>query len=325
MATTHPRSVTWQKAIGIGMAVALAVGLLVAAFAWPVARSAPADIPVAVAGPPPAVAEFSAQLQQRAPGVFAAREATDADAAERLIREREVYGAFVLAPGAPPAVITASAASPVVAQLLQSAAAGPVDPAEMPASEVTDLVPLPENDPRGAGFAAAALPMVMGGLLLGVACALLLPSAGKRAAGLATGAVLSGLVMGGVTQGWLGVLAGNYWLNSAAIALTIGAIAATVAGLHAILGHAGIALGAITVFLLGNPLSGVAVPPEMLPSGWGVLGQALPPGAGVALLRSVAFFDGAAAARPVWVLTAWLIVGLALLLLGGVRTRLSRV
>jgi hypothetical protein len=52
--------------------------------------------------------------------------------------------------------------------------------------------------------------------------------------------------------------------------------------------------------------------PEMLPQPWGVVGQFLPPGAGGTLLRSVAFFDGAGAAVPGWVLAAWAGVGLVL-------------
>lgn len=309
----HP----WVKAVGVAVVVPLVVGLLLTAFAWPAARSVPTGVPVAVAGPPPALAEFRNQLEVRAPGAFDIHDVGDRTAAEQLILQREVYGAFVLRQDAPPAVITASAASPAVAQVLTSVAAGPAGP------EVTDIVPLTADDPRGAGFAASALPMVMGGLLLGVACALGIARAARRLATLVAGAVVTGIVVVGVAQGWLGVLAGDYWLNSAVVALVIGAIAATVAGLHAILGHAGIALGAVVVFLLGNPLSGVAVPPEMLPSGWGAFGQALPPGAGISLLRSVVFFDGAAAAGPAWVLTAWFVTGLGLLFLGGVRERVA--
>ncbi|MBB3035777.1 hypothetical protein [Hoyosella altamirensis] len=305
----------WSKAIGIACALSLLVGLLLAAFAWPAARSAPADLPIAVAGPPAAVAEFSAQLDDRAPGVFAITEANDASAAEALVTDREVYGAFVLSPGSPPALLTASAASPVVAHLLTGVASGPA------MSDVNDLAPFTGDDPRGAGFAAAALPMVMGGLLIGVASSLALAGATRRLVAVLLGAALSGLVAGLVAQGWLGVLAGSYWINSAAIALTIGAIGITLVGLHSVLGHAGIALGAITVFLIGNPLSGVAVAPEMLPGSWGTVGQFLPPGAGADLLRSVSFFDGVGLAQPTLVLAFWGVAGLLLILVGVLRGR----
>ena len=53
---------------------------------------------------------------------------------------------------------------------------------------------------------------------------------------------------------------------------------------------------------VGNPFSGVATSPDMLPAGAGALGQLLPPGAGGNLLRSTGFFDGAAAGEHVAVL-----------------------
>jgi hypothetical protein len=61
--------------------------------------------------------------------------------------------------------------------------------------------------------------------------------------------------------------------------------------------------------------------PEMLPTGWGTLGQLLPPGAAGTALRSVSFFDGAGAARPLAVLGCWLLAGLLLCGVGSVRAR----
>jgi hypothetical protein len=58
----------------------------------------------------------------------------------------------------------------------------------------------------------------------------------------------------------------------------------------------------------------------MLPQPWGEIGQFLPPGAGVSLVRSVAFFDGAGARMPLVVLTVWLLAGLALVVAGARRS-----
>ncbi len=60
----------------------------------------------------------------------------------------------------------------------------------------------------------------------------------------------------------------------------------------------------------------MAAAPELLPEPWGAVGQLLPPGAGVSLVRSAAFFDGAGTAAPLWTLVAWAVVGLVLLALG---------
>jgi hypothetical protein len=135
---------------------------------------------------------------------------------------------------------------------------------------------------------------------------------GRRLAGAATIALLGGLALGALLQGWLGALTGDYWANSGVLALGLGATAVALLGLHAVAGNAGLGLGGAVVMLLGNPLSGAASAPEFLPGGWGELGQLLPPGATVSALRSVAFFDGAAAAGPLWVLAAWAAGGLVL-------------
>jgi hypothetical protein len=98
-------------------------------------------------------------------------------------------------------------------------------------------------------------------------------------------------------------------------------VGATVAGLGALFGRAGAALGALLMVLVGNPLSGISSAPELLPEPAGALGQLLPPGAGGTLLRGTAFFDGAGAAAPLAVLAAWATLGLAALWLASARRR----
>jgi hypothetical protein len=124
-----------------------------------------------------------------------------------------------------------------------------------------------------------------------------------------------------VLQFWLGSLEGNYWANSGVIAFSIAATSVAILGLEWLLGTVGLALGAATMMLLGNPLSGMTSAPEMLPTGWGTVGQLLPPGAAGTMLRAVAFFDGANITGPVLVLSAWLLGGLLLCIIGAVRDR----
>ncbi len=311
----------------VGAVVALlttVVTVLLIAFAWPAARSEPRDLPLGVAGPPAATGQIVGALNQNAPGAFEVHGYTDRDAAVAAIEDREVYGAIVLGQGGAE-VLTASAASPAVAQILtqlggrlaqQSGAATP--------PTVTDVAPLPTDDPRGAGLAAGALPLVLGGILAAVALTRLVPSGPRRIAGAALFAVTGGLALTAVLQYWLGAVDGNYWANSGVVALSIAATSITILGLEWLLGPAGLALGAAIMMLLGNPLSGLASAPEMLPSGWGALGQLLPPGATGWTLRSVAFFDGAAITRPLIVLSCWLAVGLLLCAVGAARDRSRR-
>jgi hypothetical protein len=134
-------------------------------------------------------------------------------------------------------------------------------------------------------------------------------------------AAVGGLAMTAVLQFWLGSLAGSYWANSAVVALGIAATATFLLGMERAFGLVGLGVAAAVMVLLGNPLSGIASAPEMLPTGWGTLGQLLPPGAVGTTLRSVAFFDGAGSGMSLLVLGAWLVVGLFLSLVPLRRAR----
>ena len=84
-------------------------------------------------------------------------------------------------------------------------------------------------------------------------------------------------------------------------------------GLGSLFGRAGLAVGAALALLVGNPLSGLASAPELLPAGWGALGQFLPQGATATLLRSTAFFAGAGASTAILVLMCWALAGAAMI------------
>jgi len=107
---------------------------------------------------------------------------------------------------------------------------------------------------------------------------------------------------------------------SAVAALVVAAVAMVTTGLVRLLGPAGLGIAAVLFVVLGNPGSGNASAPELLPGFWRVAGQLLPPGAGGQALRDVAYFDGHALLVPVLVLAAWAIAGAALILVGKRRT-----
>lgn len=303
--------------IAVIMLLTAVLTVFLIAFAWPSARSEPRNVPLAVSGPTPAVAQIEAALEQAMPGGFEITAVPDRQAAVQRIEDRDAYGAIVL-DAAQPEVLTASAGGPAIAQVLTqlSARMSPENPAK-----VTDIVPLPKDDPRGAGLAAGALPLVLGGIIAAAALTQLVRSGAKRMIGAVTFAVTGGLALAAVLQYWLGSFEGSYLGNAGVIAMSIGAISLTLLGLEWLMGTAGLALGGATMMLLGNPLSGMTSAPEMLPSGWGTLGQLLPPGAAGTALRSVSFFDGAGAARPLVVLACWLLAGVALCGLGALRSR----
>ncbi|MGY1603193.1 hypothetical protein [Geodermatophilus sp. SYSU D00815] len=302
--------------------IAVLVAVVLTAFAWPAVRSAPRDLPVAVAGPAPAAEQVTAALDEAQPGAFDVEVLADEAAAREAIADREVYGAVVVGPDGPH-LLVASAASPVVAQSLRQVATG-LGAATGTQVPVEDVVPTPDGDPRGAGLAAAALPLALGGVLTAGLTARLVRRTGTRVVAAVAMALAGGMVTATVLGTWLGAVESGWWTTTGVVALGMAATALVLLGLEKLAGTPGLGLGAATVVLLGNPLSGLASAPELLPTGWGTLGQVLPPGATGTLLRSVSWFDGAGAGAPLLVLTGWVVAGLLLLGAGAAVQRRRR-
>jgi hypothetical protein len=303
-----------RHVIAVVVLVPVLAALALWAFAWPASRIAPRDLPLGVAGPPAAAAQVERRLE-RHEGAFEIHRYADEAAARDAIEDRNVYGAVVATPqGAE--LLTASAAGPVVAQFLQEAVAQQAAAGGTQVKTV-DVVPTPAGDPRGAVLNAAALPLALAGIAAG-ALVTLLGLRGFRAVTALLGAsALVGAIAAGIAHSWLGALGGDWWTEASVLGLSTLAVGGAVAGLAALLGTAGIGIGAAMVMLLGNPFSGATSAPQMLPEPAGAIGQWLPPGAGTTLLRSVSFFDGAAATGPALTLTWWAVLGLCAVLLGG--------
>lgn len=295
------------------LALAAVLALVLLAFGLPAVKAAPHDLPVGVAGPTPAATQVVSALEAREPGAFSVQAFRDEAALTEAIRGREVQGGFVVTPSGP-TVLTASAGSPAAAQALTAIGTAI---AQQSGAEPTvrDVVPLTADDPRGAGLTASLFPLVIGAIAPTLA---LTSAAGRRRVQLAAGtvyALVAGLAVAAVVHHVFGSLDGNLLAESAVFAATIGASMLALLGLHRVLGLAGFGLGAATLVLLGNPLSGAASGPELLASPWREIGQSMPPGAGSQVLRSVSFFDGAGASAGWVVLAAWALAGLVLLAL----------
>lgn len=311
--------------VGIATALSAVLAVIVLAFSWPAITADPRDLPLAIAGPPPAVAAVTANVAQAQPGAVSFTTVADRDAAIAAIRSREVYGAVVL--GAQPEVLTATAASPAVAQLLDGIAGqlqrglAAQAPADQPATvvTVTDVVPLSADDPRGTGFTAALFPLLLGGMIGGIGISLAIGGALRRVVAVTVYAVIGGLVLTAIMQSWFGSLQGNWWGNAGAIMLALAAIAAPITGLVAVLGRPGIALGPVIFMLIANPISGASLPPQFLPWAWGAIGQWFPPGASATLLRSLSYFPDASTLFSWLVLAGWAAAGLALAVVGHAR------
>lgn len=310
---TPPRRTASRRLIAVVVLVPVLAALALWAFAWPAARTAPRDLPLGVAGPVAATAQVERQLTQHE-GAFEIHRYDDEAAARAAIEDRTVYGAVVVTPQGPE-LLTASAASPSVAQLLQQSVTQQAA-AEGTQVRTVDVVAAPQNDPRGAALGASVLPLALAGMAAGAAVTLLRLRGIRAVSTLAGAAALVGAVAAALTHSWLGILTGDWWAEAGVFALTTLAVSAAVAGLAALIGNAGIGIVSFVVMFLGNPFSGASSAPQMLPEPVGTMGQWLPPGAGASLLRSVSYFDGAAATGPTLTLAWWAALGLGAVLLG---------
>ncbi|MXM64188.1 ABC transporter permease [Streptomyces sp. HUCO-GS316] len=301
------------RAIAVVVLVPLLAALALWAFAWPSARTAPRDVPLGVTGPASATTQLEKQLQQHE-GAFEIHRYDDEAAARNAIEDRTVYGAVVATPQGPE-LLTASAASPLVAQMLRQAVAEQAA-ADGTRVKTVDVVATPAADPRGSALGASVLPLALAGLAGGAAVTLLGLRGASAVAALTGAAALVGVIAAAIAHSWLGALTGAWWAEAGVFALSTLAVSAAVAGLAALIGTAGIGVMSLVVMFLGNPFSAASSAPQMLPEPVGTIGQWLPPGAGASLLRSVSFFDGAAGRGPLLTLTWWAALGLGAVLLG---------
>lgn len=311
-ARTHPRAL-----VGLVLGIPTVIALMLLAFAAPALHSGANELPLAVSGPPPAVAQVSGALQARSPGTFEITTFPSADAAAQAIRDRAAIGGLALGPQGLTVQTAAGAGAPYAA-LLKGMGAQFASTGQHVAYE--ELAPLPASDPAGAGLTALGLPLIFGGVAS--AAALVLAHRGSR--GTRIGAVLAVAIVGGlvataILQFGFGALEGNYLLTSTAVAAGIAAVSATVLGLGNLLGAPGIGLGAVLMLFVANPLSGLAAGPAWLPQPWGEIGQYLPLGAAATAMRSAAYFDGAGATHAWIVLGVWIVGGLLLALVPGRR------
>ncbi|OBI24790.1 hypothetical protein [Mycobacterium sp. E2238] len=306
------------RATGIIAAMTVAVAIICVAFALPAARSKPHHIPIGLVGPGFVTGLISSQLDSAAPGGFAVTAYPDEAGLRSAIRNRDGYGGLVVTPHGP-TLLLASGASPAVAQLLTQIGDRVAQRTGAPL-RTEDLAPLPADDPRGAGLAASALPITLAGILPAIVLLLAFPRRPWLNCAVATAFSVSAAVTIAVLLRYvLGSVDHNFWGVAAGLTLGTLAMALPTLALGSLFGRVGLSGAVAVAMLLGNPLSGLMSAPEMLPSGWGTLGQLLPQGANATLLRSTAYFSGAGATTAGLVLCCWVAVAAVLIGIAGAR------
>lgn len=178
-----------RHVVAVVVLVPVLVALALWAFAWPAARTAPRDLPLGVVSPATVATHVQKQLEEHE-GAFEIHRYADEAAARDAIEDRTVYGA-VVATEQGPKLLTASAASPFVAQLLQQSVTQQAGGAQV---RTVDVVPAAEDDPRGSALTSSVLPLTLAGIAAG-AVVTLLGLRGRRAIVALVGAsALVGLV-----------------------------------------------------------------------------------------------------------------------------------
>jgi hypothetical protein len=327
----------WGFAVLFGVLGALIVGLVVLAFVWPVATASAKNLPIAISGSSAQVNAVEKAVDANASGVVDFQLVDDRAAAVAKIKNRDVSGAIILptVQGETPEVLTASAGSTAVSQLLggvgsslqaqlvqQVAAAGA--PAATVAAihlTVTDVVPLASTDKNGSGLIAASFPLVLGGLLGGILVSFLVVGVVRRLVALVVYALAAGTLVGLILQTLFGILQGDFVVNVLALSLSMLATASVVVGFNALLGPRGIAVGSVITMLIGNPIAGASIPMQFLVGPWGAIGQYFVPGAASALVRDLSYFPAYDPTRQWLILGGWAVLGLLLSVTGQFRSQ----
>lgn len=296
-------------AVVFGVVAGAIVALVALAFLWPVATSEAHDLPVGVVG---------GQIPQSADLPIETTSYDSRADAVRAIQERDVYGALVLSADGPEALVAGADGAATVSVV--EGVGHELASAQGAQLTTTDVVPLSDDDPTGAGIGGMGFPLVLGGILGGVLVSLLVAGVARRLLALAVYAGVGGLLVALVTGPVLGILGGHFWLEALVIGVGMLATASTVVGLNALLGTPGIAVGAVVTMLIGNPISGATLPYQFITGPWGGIGQYFVPGAAASLVREVNYFPDASHLHEWLVLLAWTAGGVLLSLLGHYRS-----
>jgi hypothetical protein len=279
----------------------------------------PHSVPIAVVGPPAAAAQLN-----RLPGdPLDVRQASSRPDALSQINDRDVYGAYEVATNR---LFVASAANRATAVALEETFDRVAGAQRRPAVRVTDVKPLPPNDPNGTAAFYAVIAWVFGGYIAATLIGLIgdprsrsRERAAARMGAFAGFGIVAGVLSVVMLRACFGVFSGHMVAMCAIAALTIFASGAAAGGLQAAAGPAGTGLVILVFVILGNSASGGPFARPLLPGLWRTVGGVLPPGAGVDLARSALFFDGARIAGPILVLVGWAVLGTALAIAFGGR------
>ncbi|MFC9514713.1 hypothetical protein ACFTSD_03210 [Nocardiaceae bacterium NPDC056970] len=324
-----PRKVMAALIVGV---LALQLGFIlsyVAAFHQPTPR----DISVAVvAGPglPAGIPQQSVDKLNALDGhPVDARVATDTAEVRRLLRDREIQGAYVIEPNGTDTLITASAGGSSIASALESIFEKVAD-SQHRQIVVRDEIPVGAHDNRGLSGFYLSIGWVVGGYLLAAAIGLIigapatLRQAWAQVAVMFGYSVVSGALGALITTHGLGTFAGHWfplWILGAGVVFATGLFTL---GLRAAVGILAVPLAIAVFVVLGNPSAGGAFGANVIPSFYAAIGKWITPGAGTEGVRSIVYFDNVGLGQPAAALALYAAVG-AVLLIGFTARRARKI
>ncbi|MCL3818524.1 hypothetical protein [Aeromicrobium wangtongii] len=274
-------------------------------------HSEPHRAPVTISGPAVVADSLARQVRERSGGPLDAGAVTTAREARADVEQGRAVAALAIDLRLNRATLFVSSAQGAALTDAVSRVVGAV--AAPFAVDVTtqDVAPLPDGSAGQRGLKIAVAAAIAFGLVFAILvtwwrgpvadewshAALRIASAvGAAAITSLAIAVVAADQVGGSVLAWWGVLA-----------LAMLATSAATLALAAVLGVVGVGVATLVFSVSAAPLARIEHP-LLLPAPWGQVTPWLPHGAGLDAARQVAWFDGAAFARPLAVLAAWLVV-----------------
>ncbi|MEU0805978.1 hypothetical protein [Streptomyces sp. NPDC005970] len=301
-----------RNAVIAAVGVIAVFSMFLLSYSGAFANPKPHDIPVAVVAPQAVAAKLDAT------SALDVRTVPSASAARELVKDRTVYGAFVMDAKGNLSLDIASGGGRSVALALTTIAQT-MTGEQGTTLTVNDLAPLGNNNPSGTfefycvlflSIAAAMGATVLGRVLGTVRDVRHMLRRGAFLLGYT--ALLSGTfllladALAGALVGHAGELFLVFWAYTTAVCLAVTGIAARLGTVVAL-------IVSMAITILGNASAGGPVAAPMLNSFFRAVNPVFPQGAGMTWIRGVLYFDDHGIGTGMTTLAVWAAVGLVLL------------
>ncbi len=234
----------------------------------------------------------------------------DDAAARQQVRERRADAALVVTPPGELKIYVAGGGGRSVATAAENVGREVAAKAGLSAA-VQDVAPTSSADPSGTVEFYAIIFLSIGASLGATAFGYLVGKVHRPSTFLLRTLTLAGysaLLAGVVTSyvdGVLGALPGHTWAVFGVLWLYAMAVGGAVTGVSAALGSAASMLVTLFLVVVGNAAAAGPVGRPLLSPFYSTFTMIVPQGSGVALLRSISYFDGHGAAIPLLTLAGW--------------------